>query len=71
MDDAAGSDQDLPLVGRGAELDDLDDALASVSAGAGSIVLLEGEAGIGKSALVDAVRTSARLLGLEVRSAVA
>ncbi len=71
MDDAAGSDWDLPLIGRAAELDDLDDALASVSAGAGSIVLLEGEAGIGKSALVDAVRTSARLLGLEVRSAVA
>ena len=71
MDDAAGSDRDLPLIGRAAELDDLDDALASVSAGAGSIVLLEGEAGIGKSALVDAVRTSARLLGLEVRSAVA
>jgi len=69
-DDAAGSG-DLPLIGRAAELDDLDDALASVSAGAGSIVLLEGEAGIGKSALVEAVRTSARLLGLEVRSAVA
>jgi predicted ATPase len=71
MDDGAGSDRDLPLIGRAAELDELDDALASVSAGAGSIVLLEGEAGIGKSALVDAVRTSARLLGLEVRSAVA
>lgn len=71
MDDAAGSDRDLPLIGRAAELDDLDDALASVSAGVGSIVLLEGEAGIGKTALVDAVRTSAQLLGLEVRSAVA
>lgn len=71
MDDVAGSDRDLPLIGRAAELDDLDDAIASVSAGAGSIVLLEGEAGIGKTALVHAVRTSARLLGLEVRSAVA
>ena len=71
MDDVAGSDRDLPLIGRAAELDDLDDALASVSAGVGSIVLLEGEAGIGKTALVDAVRTSAQLLGLEVRSAVA
>jgi predicted ATPase len=71
MDDAVGSDRDGPLIGRAAELDDLDDALGSVSAGAGSIVLLEGEAGIGKTALADAVRTSARLLGLEVRSAVA
>lgn len=71
MDDAAGSDRELPLIGRAAELDDLDDALASVSAGAGSIVLLEGEAGIGKSALVDTVRTSAQLLGLDVRFAVA
>ncbi|MGV8977848.1 MAG: AAA family ATPase [Cellulomonas sp.] len=71
MDDAAGSDRDVPLIGRAAELDDLDDALASVSAGAGSIVLLEGEAGVGKSALVDAIRTSARLIGLEVRIAIA
>ncbi|GEA88090.1 ATP-binding protein [Cellulomonas cellasea] len=61
--------RDRPLVGRGPELDDLDDALSSVSAGSGSIMLLEGEAGVGKSSIAHAVRTTAHLLGLEVRSA--
>lgn len=58
-----------PLVGRGPELDDLDDLLSSVSAGGGSIMLVEGEAGIGKTSVAGAVRTTAHLLGLEVRSA--
>ncbi|MGW6130133.1 ATP-binding protein [Cellulomonas sp. NPDC055163] len=61
--------RDRPLVGRGPELDDLDDALSSVSAGSGSIMLLEGEAGVGKSSIAHAVRTTAHLLGLEVRGA--
>jgi predicted ATPase len=58
-----------PLVGRAAELDDLDGLVASTAGGTGAAVLLEGEAGVGKSALVDAVRSSARLLGLTVLSA--
>jgi len=57
------------LVGRSAELDDLDEMLTAVAAGGSAIVLLEGEAGVGTSALVAAATTSARLLGLDVRRA--
>jgi eukaryotic-like serine/threonine-protein kinase len=43
----------LPLfVGRGHELDVLADAFGSIRAGKGAIVLIQGESGIGKSALV-------------------
>ncbi|MDT7581121.1 MAG: hypothetical protein QOK35_2385, partial [Pseudonocardiales bacterium] len=55
-----------PLLERGAELDALDSALAAARAGEGSVVLLSGEAGIGKTSLVRAfgrrVGTRARLL---------
>lgn len=57
-----------PLVGRGAELDDLDGLVASTAGGTGAAVLLEGEAGVGKSALVAAIRSSAQLFGLAVLS---
>ncbi|WP_087509985.1 AAA family ATPase [Cellulomonas iranensis] len=55
-----------PLVGRGAELDDLDDLLSSVSAGGGATVLIEGEAGVGRTRLVEALQGSAALLGVGV-----
>lgn len=55
-----------PLVGRGAELDDLDDLLSSVSGGGGATVLIEGEAGVGRTRLVEALQGSASLLGVGV-----
>lgn len=54
-----------PLVGRAAELDDLDDLLSRAADGAGSAVIVEGEAGIGKSSLVDALHSGARMLGID------
>lgn len=57
-----------PLVGRGAELDDLDELLSSVAAGGGATVLLEGEAGVGRSRLVEALQGAAALLGVDVAS---
>ena len=54
------------MVGRDVELGRLRDALTSLSAGRGGAVLLEGEPGIGKSALVDAVVAAARADGVEV-----
>jgi predicted ATPase len=58
-----------PLVGRAAELDDLDELLSTVAGGQGVTVLLEGEAGVGKSSLVDALRGSARLLDVQLSTA--
>lgn len=55
-----------PLVGRGAELDDIDELLSSVSTGGGATVLLEGEAGVGRTRLVEALQGAAELLGVEV-----
>jgi ABC-type oligopeptide transport system substrate-binding subunit/class 3 adenylate cyclase len=47
---------DSPLVGREAELAALEQALANLQAGAGGIVTIVGEAGIGKSRLVAELR---------------
>jgi predicted ATPase len=54
-------------VGRGAELDDLDGLLSDVADGSGSTVLIEGEAGVGKTSLVGTLRQGAALLGLDFR----
>ena len=56
----------MVVVGRDVELGRLRDALTSLSAGRGGAVLLEGEPGIGKSALVDAMVAAARDDGVEV-----
>lgn len=53
------------LVGRAGELDDIDGLLTSVAGGAGAAALLEGEAGIGRSALLTALVPGARLVGVE------
>ncbi|OJV60094.1 MAG: hypothetical protein BGO38_00640 [Cellulomonas sp. 73-145] len=53
------------LVGRAGELDDIDGLLTSVAGGAGAAALLEGEAGIGRSALLAALVPGARLVAVE------
>lgn len=55
-----------PLVGRAAELDDIDELLSSVATGGGATVILEGEAGVGRTRLVEALQGAAGLLGVEV-----
>lgn len=64
---AGGVDVDgatTPLVGRGAELERIHDAVASAHAGRGRLLLLEGEAGIGKTRLVDEALDRAAALGM-------
>jgi len=55
------------LRGRTREVDALTHALEAARAGGGSTVLLEGEAGIGKTRLLEELAARARDLGLEVR----
>lgn len=69
MSTSAEPGRTWPLVGRAAELDDLDDLLATTAGGDGGTVLVEGEAGIGRTGLVEALASSARLLSLELRAA--
>jgi ABC-type oligopeptide transport system substrate-binding subunit/class 3 adenylate cyclase/type II secretory pathway predicted ATPase ExeA len=69
----SGSRQATPLVGRLAELGQLNAALGQLQAGSGHIVAVLGEAGIGKSRLVDDARLAltaheASLRWLEGRS---
>lgn len=58
------------VVGRNAELAALDVLIAETAAGRGRAALLEGEPGIGKSALLDAALGRARAAGLPVHAAV-
>jgi len=63
-----------PLVGRDRELAVLHDRLTATRAGRGSLVLIGGEAGIGKTALADRLArdaADARLTVLTARAAVA
>jgi class 3 adenylate cyclase/tetratricopeptide (TPR) repeat protein len=53
-----------PLVGREPERTQLEAAVRELAAGAGGVVVLEGEAGIGKSRLVQYLMDAARALGL-------
>ncbi len=57
------------LLERDRELDALSEALAGASAGSGRLILVEGEAGIGKSSLLGAIAAEARGAGLRVLSA--
>lgn len=66
MSTSAGHGRERPLVGRTAELDDLDDLLSVVAGGDGATVLLEGERGVGKSSLVRALRGGTHLLDLDL-----
>jgi hypothetical protein len=53
-----------PLIGRRAELDLLTDALESALGGRGSAWLVGGESGVGKSRLLDEIRSRAQVRGL-------
>ena len=55
-----------PLGGRAAELDDLEAYLTEATDGPGGAVLLEGEAGVGRTSLVEALQSGAQLLGIRV-----
>ena len=66
MDDSDEAGRRPPLVGRSAELDDLDGLLAAAAARDGSVVLLEGEAGIGRTRLVEALAHGAEMLGVDL-----
>jgi DNA-binding CsgD family transcriptional regulator len=57
---------DIPLVGRLDELDRIGEALASAASGHGRVIVVEGEAGIGKTRLLDAGLDHARGLGMRV-----
>jgi tetratricopeptide (TPR) repeat protein len=54
-----------PLIGRDSELDQLCQSLQASSRGAGRLVVLLGEAGIGKSSLLEAFEAEARRRGVE------
>ena len=56
------------LIGREAELSELEDALLAANRGDGQIVLLAGEAGVGKSRLASEVERRARKIGMTVLS---
>ncbi len=58
--DAKGTRQDLALVGRDALVSELVAAARAAARGAGSVVLLTGEAGIGKTSVARLVATAAR-----------
>lgn len=60
--DATGS----RLVGRGRELARLEDALAAASAGGGRALLVAGEAGVGKTRLLEEAAARARARGMAV-----
>ena len=63
---ATRAPQPLPLVGRDRELALLREQLAAALAGEGSLVLIGGEAGIGKTALAEALAVEAMARGAVV-----
>lgn len=66
MGEPGNAGQNAPLVGRSAELDDLDALIAATASRDGAVVLLEGEAGIGRTRLVEALAPGAEMLGVDL-----
>jgi DNA-binding CsgD family transcriptional regulator len=64
-------DARAPLRGREVELANLVDHLEQLASGTGTIVVVEGDAGVGKSALLGEVAAIARRMSIRVGSAVA
>jgi DNA-binding CsgD family transcriptional regulator len=62
-------EQTVELLERDAELDEADRLVAQARDGNGAVLLVEGPAGIGKSALVRAIRARAQSRGLRVLAA--
>ena len=60
---------DAPLLERERELDAVRDALDRLADGQGSLLLIEGPAGIGKTALLEHVRAAALDRGMQVYAA--
>src|SRR5690242_6830030 len=58
-----------PLIERDAELDVLHDAVNGLAKGAGRVVVIDGSAGLGKSALVEHAATIAERAGCLIRRA--
>ena len=56
----------LTLVGRGRELDELQRLTAEAAEGAGVLVVVSGEAGIGKTTMLSCIAESARMAGVAV-----
>ncbi|MDP9236407.1 MAG: protein kinase [Chloroflexota bacterium] len=65
---AADAADAVVFVGRGAELEQLEAALERTAGGAGSLAMLVGEPGIGKTRLLDRVAAIARTRGIHVLS---
>jgi DNA-binding CsgD family transcriptional regulator len=59
----------MPLLERGSEIAAVDAALASARAGSGAVLVVEGPAGIGKTAIVEEARGLAERVGASVRVA--
>lgn len=59
------------LIARDAEIERLRDVLDAAATGSGAVVVLEGEVGAGKTALLEWTRATASAGGMHVRSAVA
>jgi DNA-binding SARP family transcriptional activator len=63
---ADGRDQRLPLLGRDAEIETLEEILDGMFSGRGALVLLAGEAGVGKTTVGEEIANRARRRGATV-----